>query len=111
MENDDAVKRKARIVEDGLMRLTKKPWVQILIVVHKVYDRNDVMMRLCIDGICSERIRTSEGFVDAIIDVGILGNRKRFVGDEELIKEGENGWHDEGLVYILPWLGSIFYEK
>jgi hypothetical protein len=28
-----------------------------------------------------------------------------------LIKEGENGWHDEGLVYILPWLGSIFYEK
>ena len=93
VENDDVVKRKAGIVEDGLTGLLVEPWAQILVVVHKVHDPNDVMMRLRIDGICGERIRAGKGLVDAIIDIGILGNRNRLVGREEVLEEGENGWH------------------
>lgn len=94
VKNDDAVKRKARIVEDGLVRLMKKPWVQIMIVSQKVHDGNDVVMRLRIDHeICGKRIRTGKDLVDGIIDVGILGDCKGLVGGEDALEEGENGWH------------------
>jgi hypothetical protein len=79
-------------VEDGLLRLSKKPRSKVLIVSHKVHDANNVVV-LCVDGICGERIRTGKGLVDGIIDVGILGNRNRIVGREEVLEEGQNGWH------------------
>ena len=80
-------------MEDGLLRLTKKPRIEMVIVLHKVHDANDVVMRLRIDEICGERIRTRKGLVDRIIDVGVLGSRNRFVGREEVLEEGQNGWH------------------
>ena len=94
VENDDAVKRKAGIVKDGLVRLTKKPRIEMVIVAQKVHDGNDVVMRLRIDHeICGERIGACKDLVDGIIDVGILGDRKGLVGGEEALEEGENGRH------------------
>jgi len=59
----------------------------MVIVSHKVHDANDVVMLLCVDGICGEIIRTGKGFVDRIIDIGILGNRNRIVGREDALEE------------------------
>ena len=98
-------------MEDGLLRLSKKPRSKVLIVSHKVHDANDVVMRLCVDGICGERIRTGKGLVNGIIDVGILGNRNRLVGREEVLEEGQNGRHVGVLINILCIDGlQFFYE-
>lgn len=99
-------------MEDRLMRLSKKPRVQIMIVLHEF---NDVVMRLCIDHwICGKRIRTGKGLDDGIIDVGILGDCKGLVGGEETLEEGEKGWHigvlESGLIDIVQHGTSIFYE-
>jgi hypothetical protein len=92
------------------MRLSKKPWVQIMIVLHEF---NDVVMRLCIDHwICGKRIRTGKGLDDGIIDVGILGDCKGLVGGEETLEEGEKGWHIGKLVdYYCAARNFNFFMK
>lgn len=81
-------------MEDGLVRLSKKPRIEMMILAHEVKDIDDVVMGLCIDhSICDKRIRAGKGFVDAIIDVGILGDRKTLIGGEDAFEEGEKGWH------------------
>jgi hypothetical protein len=66
----------------------------MVVVSHKVHDANNVVVLLCVDGICGERIGAGKGLVDGIIDVGILGRRNQLVGREEVLEEGENGRHD-----------------
>ena len=91
VENDNAVEWKAGIVEDGLVRLTKKPRIEMMIVAHEF---DDMVVRLRIDhSICGKRIRTGKDLVDGIIDVGILGDRKGLVRGEEALEEGENERH------------------
>ena len=55
---------------------------------------------------CSDECRwATKGFVNVIIVV----DGRPFVGSEEVIEEGKNGWHVGGLVFINDIVGFNFF--
>lgn len=99
MRNDDAVERKAWVMNDGFanhLRFLNDPWAQILVLTHEIHDGNDMVMGIGTNHRISGRyewIWTAEGVVNICVDVGFVLDGKTFVGGEDAFEEGEEGWH------------------